>query len=409
MTTKPTIPIGWKRIRSSDVLDIRDGTHESPKKIDSGGVPLLTSKNIVNGELSFHRFYCISDNDAAQVNKRSRVQKGDILVSMIGTVGESALIMQTPSFVVKNVGIFKENEEKILSRFLIKQLHSEQMRNIIKSRLNGGIQKFIGLGDLRKLPLLLPPLPEQSRIVAILETWDQALELLKKKIKLKKGLKKGLMQQLLTGKKRLPGFEEKWMAVKLGDISKIYDGTHQTPKYVESGIPFYSVEHITANQFSSTKFISEDVYRKEIKRAKIERGDILMTRIGNIGTARFINWNVQASFYVTLALIKVFETINPQFLTHAINSDEFQREIWSKTIHVAFPNKINLGDINKCRITIPKSPREQAAIAQVLTTADGEIEALQKKKQLLEDQKTYLLNHLVTGKIRTPQNLTLKS
>ena len=72
--------------------------------------------------------------------------------------------------------------------------------------------------------------------------------------------------------KGFPRWEEK----RLGDISKIYDGTHQTPTYVEKGIPFYSVEHVTANQFTITKYISEDVFEKENSRVRLEKGDILM-------------------------------------------------------------------------------------------------------------------------------------
>ncbi len=74
-----------------------------------------------------------------------------------------------------------------------------------------------------------------------------------------------------------------WEVKKLREVSKMYDGTHQTPKYVSDGVAFLSVEHITANQFNDTKFISEDIYEEEIKKVTIERSDVLMTRIGDIG------------------------------------------------------------------------------------------------------------------------------
>lgn len=96
------------------------------------------------------------------------------------------------------------------------------------------------------------------------------------------------------------------------EVSKIYDGTHQTPKYIKQGIHFYSVEYLTANKFSNTKFIAENVFKKENKRVSLGKGDILMTRIGDIGTARLIDLDVKASFYVSLALIKKMSwKINP--------------------------------------------------------------------------------------------------
>lgn len=190
-----------------------------------------------------------------------------------------------------------------------------------------------------------------------------------------------------------------WQLVKLGDFSKIYDGTHQTPEYVESGIPFYSVEHITSNNFTNTKYISEEIYNSEIKRVKIENGDILMTRIGDIGTAKYVDWNPKASFYVTLALIKCNNKVDSRFITFAINSDSFQKEIYGKTIHVAFPNKINLGDISKCSIPIPSLP-EQNRIVSVLETWDNAIEKLSKKIEVKKQIKKGLMQDLLTGKKR---------
>ena len=95
-----------------------------------------------------------------------------------------------------------------------------------------------------------------------------------------------------------------WSRINLRDIARIYDGTHQTPNYVESGVPFYSVEHVTSGNFDDTKLISEEVFAAESRRVVVEKGDILMTRIGDVGNAKYIDWNVRASFYVSLALLK---------------------------------------------------------------------------------------------------------
>ena len=195
---------------------------------------------------------------------------------------------------------------------------------------------------------------------------------------------------------------EDWEVKEVKKIAKIYDGTHSTPNYVDYGIPFYSVEHITSNNFKNTKFISEEVFFNENKRVKLERGDILMSRIGDIGTAKYIDWDVNASFYVTLALFKkITEKIDFKFITFSINSSVFAKELHKRTLHVAFPKKINLGDIGKCKIPLPPLP-EQKKIADCLSTWDCAIEKQNALINALTDRKKALMQQLLTGKKRLP-------
>jgi type I restriction enzyme S subunit len=184
-----------------------------------------------------------------------------------------------------------------------------------------------------------------------------------------------------------------WEEKKLGEVLKYYDGTHQTPNYVEEGIPFYSVEHLTANQFSKSKYISEEVFEKENKRVKLEKGDILMTRIGDIGTSRLIDWDVNASFYVSLALLKSNTKFNSSFLNQYISSINFQKELWAKTIHVAFPKKINLGEIGNCKVHFP-SLSEQQKIANFLSSVDTKIESTYHQITQMQTFKKGLLQQL---------------
>ena len=195
---------------------------------------------------------------------------------------------------------------------------------------------------------------------------------------------------------------EDWEVKEVKKIAKIYDGTHSTPNYVDYGIPFYSVEHITSNNFKNTKFISEEVFFNENKRVKLERGDILMSRIGDIGTAKYIDWDVNASFYVTLALFKkITEKIDFKFITFSINSSVFAKELHKRTLHVAFPKKINLGDIGKCKIPLPPLP-EQKKIADCLSNWDSAIEKQSALINVLTQRKKALMQQLLTGKKRLP-------
>tara|TARA_B100000795_G_scaffold264873_1_gene245938 strand:- start:8 stop:1210 length:1203 start_codon:yes stop_codon:yes gene_type:complete len=251
--------------------------------------------------------------------------------------------------------------------------------------------------DIRGIKLNIPSLPEQQKIASFLSAVDEKLQQLTKKKDLLEEYKKGVMQKVFSQELRFkddngnnyPDWEEK----KLGEVLKYYDGTHQTPKYVEKGVPFYSVEHLTANQFTKTKFISEAVFEKENRRVKLEKGDILMTRIGDIGTSRLIDWDVNASFYVSLALLKQNLSFDSAYLQQYISSVNFQKELWSRTIHVAFPKKINLGEIGKCKALFPDLEQQQK-IANFLTSLDSKIESVSTQIENTKAFKKGLLQQM---------------
>lgn len=198
---------------------------------------------------------------------------------------------------------------------------------------------------------------------------------------------------------RFPEFHENWGFDQLNSVTKVYDGTHQTPKYVDEGVPFYSVETVTSNDFSITKYISEKVYEKEIQRVRIELNDILMTRIGDIGTSKLVTWDKPCSFYVSLALIKKSKRHVSGFLKFLFDSNFFQSQLWQKTLHVAYPKKINLGELNTCKVLTPSIP-EQQKIADFLTAVDKRIELLEKKKTLLETYKKGVMKKIFNQEIR---------
>jgi type I restriction enzyme S subunit len=288
--------------------------------------------------------------------------------------------------------------------FTFYQITSTPILNRINALSKGSTFKEISLEELRKVKILSPPLFEQQKIAKILSAWDKAISTTEALIDNSKQQKKALTQQLLTGKKRLLDdsgnpFVGVWNELEIGKISKIYDGTHSTPKYVDHGVPFYSVEHLTRNNFSRTKFISEEVFEKENKRVKLEKNDILMTRIGDIGTAKCLTWDVSASFYVSLALIKSNPKFNSLYMAYYINSSEFNRELWQRTIHVAFPKKINLGEISHCLVRLPPI-NEQYKIASVLSNSDKEIDIFEQQLADLKQEKKALMQQLLTGKRR---------
>jgi len=193
-----------------------------------------------------------------------------------------------------------------------------------------------------------------------------------------------------------------WEVKRLGEMADVYDGTHQTPTYVEYGIPFYSVETVTNNDFKNTKFISEKDHKLLTRTCRIEKGNILMTRIGSIGDCKLIDWEVEASFYVSLALLKITKGISPAFICQYSKGASFKREIEIRSLQWAIPKKINLGDISEIRIALPRSEEEQSAIARVLSDTDTIIELLDKLLTKKKNLKQGAMQELLTGKRRLP-------
>ncbi|HCV1518980.1 TPA: restriction endonuclease subunit S [Staphylococcus aureus] len=194
---------------------------------------------------------------------------------------------------------------------------------------------------------------------------------------------------------RFPGFEGEWEEKKLGEVAKIYDGTHQTPKYTNEGIKFLSVENIKT--LNSSKYISEEAFEKEFK-LRPEFGDILMTRIGDIGTPNIVSSNEKFAYYVSLALLKT-KNLNSYFLKNLILSSSIQNELWRKTLHVAFPKKINKNEIGKIKINYPKK-QEQQKIGQFFSKLDRQIELEEQKLELLQQQKKGYMQKIFSQELR---------
>lgn len=150
------IPKGWEVKKISELIEVKDGTHASPK-VSKEGYPLVTSKHIKGDSIAIDDAKLISEKDYIEVNKRSKVDTGDILISMIGTVGLTYLVQEDNiNFAIKNIGLFKTSQNTMLSEYIYLYIKSPNMKSYIESRLAGTTQKYISLGELRNIPIVLP-------------------------------------------------------------------------------------------------------------------------------------------------------------------------------------------------------------------------------------------------------------
>jgi len=254
------------------------------------------------------------------------------------------------------------------------------------------------LSEYQYQDVLLPPIDEQNKIVKILETWNEYLEQISKKIEIKKNVKRGLMQTFFNGEFRLSGFSDKWNIVKLGDVGEIVTGN--TPPMIDK--ENYKGEYCwaTAEDFNG-KYINDTKIKLSEKGKDLSRylpkGSILVTCIASIGKNAIAS--VPLATNQQINAIVVNKKNDNEFIYYFIQNSNNLLKRYAGAGAMPILNKVTF---SKIKIKIPNIS-EQKVIANILSKADSEIMVLEKKKKLVEDQKKHLLNNLITGKIRIPE------
>lgn len=152
---------GFPISRLGDCCDVRDGTHDSPSYV-AEGYPLVTSKNVRDGKIDLSDVNFISEADYNEINRRSKVDIGDILMPMIGTIGNPVLVEEEPSFAIKNMALIKFKPNSPCRELVLQFLRSDCFDRLVASKNKGGTQKFLALGEIRGLPLPVPPAASQA-------------------------------------------------------------------------------------------------------------------------------------------------------------------------------------------------------------------------------------------------------
>lgn len=152
-----------------DVCDVRDGTHDSPKYVEHG-FPLLTSKNFSAGYIDYTGAKFVSRQDYEQINRRSKVDEGDIVMPMIGTIGSPVIVDFEPEFAIKNVALIKFKKREISADFIRQVLDGPLFQRHVASKGRGGTQKFVSLGDIRTFQIPIPTSAQQKEFARRVQT-----------------------------------------------------------------------------------------------------------------------------------------------------------------------------------------------------------------------------------------------
>jgi len=294
----------WKTISTEDFCEsVRDGTHDSPKQTKEGR-PLVTSRHIIGDQLDLDNAYLISHKDFDEINKRSKVDRWDVLISMIGTVGEVYLVQEEAVFAIKNIGLFKTKSE-LDGRWLYQFLRSPLCQQEIRERSRGTTQQYIPLGELRSLPIDVPgSQEEQATIVEILSSLDEKIELNRKQNRTLEAIAQALFKRWFVEfefpdqngqpykssggaiqPSELGEIPVGWQVDKLEELigeletgSRPKGGVGQFTEGVTS-IGAESITRIGEYDYGKTKFVPEEYFAK-MRRGTIKDRDVLIYKDG---------------------------------------------------------------------------------------------------------------------------------
>lgn len=404
------VPDGWAVKTLKDAGEAIIGLTYSPKDIvNSGGVEVLRSSNVQNGKIVLDDVVRVN----AKIPEKILLRTGDILVCARN--GSRSLIG-------KNARIDSRNTGKTFGAFMCVYRSSnpdymywvfqtESFRKQIARDLGPTINQ-VTTGNLNTFKFPFPNMNEQKRIVAVLKTWDEYLEKLDKKILIKEHIKKGLTLQLLTSKLRLPGFSSDWQTYSLNDICEFKKGAGLSKELLEPdgqnmcvlyGELYTKYDEIISQVISHTN-AKEGVlsHKNDILipastttshldlaiAASIQLDDVLLG--GDINILRLKNKNLFNGDFLAY------------YLTH-VKKHQLAKVAQGITIVHLYGR-----DLKSLSVNIPDI-NEQKAIVQVLMSADNELKLLTKTRNLLRQQKKFLANNLVSGKIRIPDESSVLS
>ena len=381
----------WEEKKLSDISDVRDGTHESPKYV-LDGFPLITSKNLLsNGSIDFENINLVSEEDYTNINKRSKVDINDILFGMIGTIGNPVIVKET-GFAIKNVALIKQQKE-LLNKFMIFYLSGNSIAKQFYIENTGGTQKFLALGVIRSLKIKFPPDTEQQKIAAFLTAVDNKIEQLSKKQALLGEYKKGLMQQIFSQATRFKADDDSefpdWEERVLGDYL-----AHKSKKNKNNEVDLVlSVSNKKGFITQDEQFDGYQVASKDLTNYKIvEKGEYAYNpsriNVGSIARLKNNTIGIVSPMYV------VFKLKN---LDSIFFDNLYQTHLFKHLIKVgcsgSVRDSLNFNDMADFVFSFP-SLEEQAKIVNFLSSIDSKIEQVGKQLDESKQFKKALLQQM---------------
>ena len=406
------IPLEWRLDRLKDIVSLRDekSTEKSEiedylelEDLDQGTGRLLSVRNTTNVESAVMKFY---KNDVLFGKLRPYLRKYHLATFDGKCTGE----------------ILAFQPEKIEAKFLLYFIASDGFIKVCTAMSYGAKMTRVNYPkQLALLPVCLPSTQEQQAIAEYLDQrcgrLDAIIAIKQRQIKTLDALRQSIIYQAVTkglddsvplvdsGVEWLGKIPQGWRVSKLKYITnQIVDGTHFTPNYVESGVPFLRVTDIQTQSinFERIKFITKEEHTELTKRAKPQKGDILLSKNGTIGITKVVDWDWEFSIFVSLCLIKFLPNISPYYFSYFFESDVVNQQLFESSKKTSVTN-LHLVKIRELLLCVPPFHEQQRIIDhldQETQRLNDLKENLSKQISTLEAYKKALIYECVTGKKR---------
>ena len=407
------LPVGWKIKKLVEVTDlITCGVAKRPDYVDDG-IPFLSARNVKNGHVIWDNYKYISEETHAELTKNNKPRKGDILYTRVGSFGEAAIIDDDFEFSIFVSLTLIKTKTEILNSFLKYYLNSYSVKILAKNSISGSGVGNLNVGTVRNFFVPLPPLPEQKRIVAILdeafEGIDRAIANTEKNLANAREIFESYLNAIFTQK------DNGWEWVSLSEITTdITDGDHQPPPKSELGIPFITISNINKHNrqvdFSNTFKVSHEYFEKLKINRKPRKGDLLYTVTGSYGIPVIVDHDIDFCFQRHIGLIRPNSETNSKCLYYILLSRYLLNQA-DKCATGAAQKTVSLSGLR--RFSVPKIPKQKQEIivAQLdnLSEQIARLETIYSKKLVaLKELKQSIMQKAFTGELTADTPKTVK-
>ena len=374
--------MNWETLRADEYcIAVKDGTHDTPKPVDLG-YKLVTGKHVKNGQIDSSSAYYISEEDYNAINKRSMVERWDVIMSMIGTVGEAAVVKNDPDYAIKNVALFKCGGSEVRGKWLCYYLNSPEGKGKMLGEMKGSSQQFLSLKQLRELPIMFSE-EKVPRIVEIISNYDDLIENNRKQIKLLEEAAQRLYKEWFVdlhfpgheNMKIVDGVPDGWSRGLLKELISVNYGKDHKKAPDDGNIPVYG---------------SGGLMRK-CNKSLFSGEAVLIPRKGSLNNIMYVDetfWTVDTMFYATMK--QPHTAVFVYFFVKAF-------DMYSMNIGAAVPS-MTTKILDAMDVVIPDKETLEK-FDKLTKTYFNKIKTLQGQNERLKTARDLLLAKLMSGEV----------